>query len=367
MFSVLRSFLVSLVIAAVLFAGIETVIRFGFPQTLKTTMLEEQSMGQVDPNVGHTNRPNAHARVRGPEFDVEYLINEQGNRDTSVYSADKPDGVTRVLLLGDSFTYGSGNDYEDIWPVLLENQLQGNGHDIEVIKAGVPGYDTRRQVLYLEHLYDELKPDIVAFVFLPNDLFTNTPIVETAAEPVQKRDDGLRNRGDKKSSLHSVTLIKRMLMSNDSLYERLYLMTSRREYFSTEPKGGVLNQFDETEKLLGRANAFCQEKGCEFLVLSIPQQFQVLVEARMSEPEGIDASAVDTRLAEFAKEQGFGWVPALPEMARNYREQSEPLYYRFDGHINAAGNQLVADIVAEAVEDRLAQRNSVVESEPLSQ
>lgn len=367
MLSVLRSFLVSLVIAAVLFAGIETVIRFGFPQTLRTTLLGEDSMGLKDPDVGHTNRPNARALVRGPEFEVEYVVNEQGNRDASLYVADKPDGVTRVLLLGDSFTYGSGNDYENIWPVLLENQLQQEGHEIEVIKAGVPGYDTRREVLYLERLYDELQPDIVAFVFLPNDLFTNTPIAETEAEPVQKRDDGLRTKGSKKSNLHSVTLFKRMLMSNDSLYERLYLMTSRRDYFSADPGSGVLNQFQETEKLLGRANAFCMEKGCEFLVLSIPQQFQVLIEARQTEPDGIDASAIDTRLAGFAEEQGFGWVPALPEMARNYREQSEPLYYRFDGHINAAGNRVVAEIVAEALKDRLPQHNAAVETEPLSQ
>ena len=366
-FSVVRSFLVSLVIAAVLFAGIETIIRFGFPQTLSTTLLGEDSLGQRDPHVGHTNRPNAHARVTGPEFDVEYMVNEQGYRDAALYTADKPEGVTRVLLLGDSFTFGSGNDYADIWPVLLENNLQKQGHGIEVIKAGVPGFDTRREVLYLERLYDDLQPDIVAFVFLPNDLFTNTPITETVDAPVQQRDDGLRTKRDKKSSLHSVTLFKRMLMLNDSLYERLYLLTGRRNYFSTDPNSEVLSQFDETEKLLQRANAFCTEKGCEFMVLSIPQQFQVLVEARATTPEGVDATAIDTRLEAFATEEGFQWISLLPELAKNYREQSEPLYYRFDGHMNQAGNRVAAEIISEALKDRLAQRNAAVNSEPLSQ
>ncbi|MEP3274906.1 MAG: GDSL-type esterase/lipase family protein [Stappiaceae bacterium] len=344
-----------MVIAVVLFAGFELIVRFGFPQTRNTTYIGEKSLGQRDKIVGHINQPNAHALITSPEFDVEYVVNEQGFRDTSLYSPNKPAGVTRVLLLGDSFTFGSGNDYADIWPVLIENQLRDKGHQIEVIKAGVPGYDTHKEVLYMERLYEELQPDIVIFTFLPNDLFTNTPILEASNEPAQKRDDGIRNKGDKKSVLHSVTLIKRMLMSNDTLYERLYLMTGRRAYFSTEPGDEVLKQYEETEKLLSRANRFCKDKNCEFMVLSIPQQFQVLAIARGESPEGIDPTFIDTRLESFAQNEGFEWISLLPGLAKAYNERDEDLYYRFDGHLNKSGNEVAAQIISNALESTLAR------------
>ncbi len=366
-YSFLRSSLVSVVIAIVVFAGFELVVRYGFPQTMTTIYLGENSLGQRDNFVGHTNRPNVHARIVGPEFDVEYLVNEQGFRDTKVYPPEKTKGVTRILLLGDSFTFGSGSNYDDIWPVLTEKQLIDDGHKVEIIKAGVPGYDTRRQVLYMERLYEEFQPDIVVFVFLPNDLFTNTPIVDASVAPANKRDDGLRNKSDKKSSLHSVTLIKRLLMSNDSLYVQLYLLTGRRSYYSTEPNEEIRNQYAETEKLLTRARRFCDEKGCEFIVLSIPQQFQVLIEGQGSYPEGIDPKLIDTHFETFAEQDGFRWITLLPDLADAYREEDVNLYYRFDGHLNKAGNRVTAGIVSDAFKDVLSQINAPVASYQVTQ
>lgn len=366
-YSFLRSSLISVIIAVVLFAGFELVVRYGFPQTRTTTYIGEKSLGQRDNVIGHINQPGAHAKIVGPEFDVEYLVNEQGFRDTKIYSPDKAEGVTRILVLGDSFTFGSGNHYDEIWPVLVEKQLADQGHSVEIVKAGVPGYDTRKEVLYMERLYDELKPDIVAFAFLPNDLFTNTPIVEASNEPSKKRDDGIRNKSDKKSNLHSVTLIKRMLMHNDSLYEQLYLLTGRRAYYTTEPGKEVLNQYAETEKLLSRANSFCREKGCEFMVLSIPQQFQVLAVARGSEIPGIDPAIIDNKLQEFADSEGFRWISLLPDLAKAYGSGDEDLYYRFDGHLNKAGNKVTAQIISDALNEPLANRKTSAEAAPVTQ
>jgi hypothetical protein len=58
----------------------------------------------------------------------------------------------------------------------LERTLQAAGYHADIVKAGVPAYDTRAEVLFLERLYPDYNPDIVALVFLPNDLFTNYPV-----------------------------------------------------------------------------------------------------------------------------------------------------------------------------------------------
>ena len=48
----------------------------------------------------------------------------------------KPDGVFRILVVGDSLTYGEGVAAEDAYPALLDTAL---GPDVEVLNLGVSG------------------------------------------------------------------------------------------------------------------------------------------------------------------------------------------------------------------------------------
>jgi len=358
---IIRDTIVVLAITAGLFAVMEGVTRFAFPQRLNTTYLGGSSLAMRDEVIGHVNRPNAHALVEGPEFSVEYKINEQGFRDATVYAPEKPDGVTRVLLIGDSMTFGASNQYDEIWPVLAEKGLTEAGQKVELIKAGVPAFDTRSEVLYLERIHDLYRPDIVVFGFMPNDLITNRPIEEDAGHGASstagKHDTGVRAVADKKSSLHVITLVKRILMSNDHAYVRLYLMTLRRPYFASAPDDRIGQKFREASKMFSRAQRFCADKGCEFVVLSIPQQFQVLVQARQIRVEGIDQTHIDAEFMRMADEEGFLWVPLLPDLAEAYKQSGEDLYFRYDGHLNRAGNQVVATSVADAFLNLLKSRD----------
>ena len=354
--ALLKDCFISIVIAAVLFVGFELVVRTWFPQKLRTTFIGGTSLGIKDPAIGHLNQPNAHALVEGPEFTVTYQVNEQGFRDKTLYSAAKPEDTTRILLLGDSFTFGAANSYEDIWPVLVENRLREDGHKVELIKAGVPAFDTRNEVLFLEKYYEKYRPDIVAFVFLPNDLFTNTPISDNPGDTSQQRDTGIRKARDKKSTLHSLTLIKRLLMSSDQLYTQLYLLTSRRAYYETDPNAEVAKQFLETDKLFTRASKFCSDKGCEFMVFSIPQQFQVLAQAKQIEIDGVDPAAIDQTFQKKADESGYRWLPLLPELTRVYKQEGHVLYFRNDGHLNPDGNKVAASFIQQSFSDTLEKR-----------
>ncbi len=352
--SILRNGIISLTIAGFLFLALEGAVRFIAPQKLATTYVGGQTAGLRDPLLGHVNRPNARSVVKGPEFSVEYEISAQGFRDRSTYAAAKPQGVTRILLLGDSFAYGAGNDYDDIWPVILERRLRQSGRKVEIIKAGVPAYDTRTEVLYLERLYARYSPDIVVFAFLPNDLFTNQP----ASQPGEKkrpqapapatspdnREAAVRMVSDKKSDLHLLLLARRVLMSNDGIYTRLYLSTARRAFFSVPPNDRVTRQFRITADLFSRAQEFCRQKGCKIIVLSIPQQFQVLATASGIAMDDIDLAYIDTEFSQLAADKGFAWVPLLPQLAETYASGGEDLYYRYDGHLNPAGNRAVAAI-----------------------
>ena len=322
----------------------EVVLRVVFSQEYKTIYLNNLSVGLKDSTLGHVLRPNAHVIEKRPEFSVEYKINKEGLRDESIHPHPKPSNTTRILLIGDSFTFGSGNHYDEIWPVIFERKLLEAGHHVDVVKAGVGGYETQREVLYLERLFPIYNPDIVILTFLPNDLFGNVPInIDNAQKTRALLKEGIVPRSDKRSRLHCVTLAKRLLISSDSRYVSIYSKTKRSQFFTVPFNNRVKEQIKVTQDLLSRAYNFCETEGADFWVLSIPQQVQVLVKGNNYEYDDFDVDWIDNVFSDFAKDEGFIWIPTLDVLAKKYQSDKKPLYFRFDGHLNSGGNYVVGD------------------------
>src|SRR5262245_8146581 len=81
--------------------------------------------------------PNSQFRLRTSEFDFEAHINARGFRGRP-FRLTQP-GVTRVLAIGDSFTYGWGVQDSEPWPKVLERDLSRQGMPIEIANLGRPG------------------------------------------------------------------------------------------------------------------------------------------------------------------------------------------------------------------------------------
>src|SRR5687767_1736172 len=83
-------------------------------------------VGRFDPELGWSNRPGArgHVVVREAEtpFDYRARINSLGLRDPERTVA-KPQGVRRIVLLGDSMTWGWGANDGERFSDLLEREL----------------------------------------------------------------------------------------------------------------------------------------------------------------------------------------------------------------------------------------------------
>lgn len=71
----------------------------------------------------------------------------------------------RVLLLGDSCTFGLGVEDDQTFAALLQNRLEG----VQCINAGVPGYTAYQGRVLLEQLQLDPPPDVVVITFGRND------------------------------------------------------------------------------------------------------------------------------------------------------------------------------------------------------
>jgi hypothetical protein len=102
----------------------------------------------------------------------EARTNSQGWRDIE-HSLEKPKGVLRILILGDSNTFGAV-PFEDLYTRRLEKILHERGHkNVEVISIASGGWGTDIQLEALKREGILYKPDVVIYQFCTNDVTDN--------------------------------------------------------------------------------------------------------------------------------------------------------------------------------------------------
>ena len=114
------------------------------------------SIGQFDSRLGWSLKPLASAVSRRTGQPVEYRINSQGLRGPET-SYEKPAGVFRIVLLGDSRTFGFGVPIEQHYSTLLAGYFD----KVEVINLGTSGYGVDQELLFLEYEGFRYRPDLV--------------------------------------------------------------------------------------------------------------------------------------------------------------------------------------------------------------
>lgn len=95
-------------------------------------------------------------------FDAPVTVSSQELRATRLYAIPKPAGVVRVLLIGDSFTFGDEAGDEDTFPSRLQAALP----EVEVINGGVFGYAHDQMWIWLRDRGMALQPDVVLLGFV---------------------------------------------------------------------------------------------------------------------------------------------------------------------------------------------------------
>lgn len=116
--------------------------------------------------------PGAAARFQREEFDTHVRINSRGLRDREI-AYQKPEGTYRILVLGDSQTFGFGVEAEETYAKALERRLRKRS-TVETLNTGVPGAGTAHELHFLETEGWKYEPDAVIVGFFFNDPLENS-------------------------------------------------------------------------------------------------------------------------------------------------------------------------------------------------
>jgi len=128
-------------------------------RSLKTSAYYRQ-----DPILGWQPNSNVRGTHNQPgSFSTTFQTNTLGLRDRD-YPLEKS-AATRVVVLGDSFTWGWGVNDDEIYTERLEALLLNT----EVINLGVTAYSTGQELDYFKLKGVPYRPDIVLLAFCLND------------------------------------------------------------------------------------------------------------------------------------------------------------------------------------------------------
>src|SRR5262245_43175639 len=215
-------------------------------------------------------------------FATTFRTNSRGLRDRE-YSIEKPNGMTRIVVIGDSFTWGWGVGDQEIYTEILEASLKR----AEVINLGVTAFDTSQEFRYLEVEGMKYEPDIVLLGFCLNDIFTNDT---SWKRPVQEDgnlmdvDEPLFLRLKRFISSHSTlySFIIERINTNKELVNFLVKLKLKRELAGYEELDinlrATLKVYPEKlERLLEQTEArlldikrFLDERGVRFIIVLMP-------------------------------------------------------------------------------------------------
>jgi lysophospholipase L1-like esterase len=271
-------------------------------------------------------RAGAHWKTSVGDHPVS--INSYGLRDREV--GDPEPGTFRILVLGDSVTFGHGVAIDDAFVRQLEARLAGRDRRIEVLNAGIPGWSTRQQRIFYERHSAGLAPDLVLVGFVLNDV---TEIHHGSIRIDPQREAALfRTLGWLARRSATVATLKRgyETLRNPEARQIRHIRDLATKESDPEVRRAMDLAIDELRTLVTLARA----RGDAFGLIVFPFRFQFT-------DEGLDAP--QRRLRRFAAAAGVPFLDTLPVL-KEYPVEDVLLDH---DHFTPLGHVVAAEAILE--------------------
>jgi len=370
------------------------------------------------PTRGWALAPGTFGYATKRDYKTGVRVNSHGLRDDE-HAFEKPEGVFRILILGDSFMEAHQVPMKKALPYLLEKEL--SEYRIEVINSGVNGYSTTQQLVYLKEEGLRYQPDLVlqAF-FVMNDAIenyrpllsiatgTDSPLVYsrpfsqwnesdgalTISKPDYDRamatyEEGVAKRAEyaatatslERTTVHRYYTDWKHKRENESGMTRVMsniwygvclseFDLSCREA-SPYQSGELMRRFDEawmlTEHVLAETKRTSESADARYAAFLVPGKFQIddkyrsLLERHACGPLAVDLWKPNRILAKIGQRNDFRICDLGTVLVDQHNAGSAPLYFGYDDlHWTAFGHRIATVELAQW----LATNNLLSKSSP---
>ena len=348
-----------------LLLGLELIVRIVAPQPLQTMLRYVYEPAKK--YSGFQFIPGARTMCNNGFGDHIFAINQWRCRDRD-YGPKQP-GETRILVIGDSYSENQGLNIEQIYPKVLEAQLNKKypGRSFSVINAGMAGWRLWHFYDYLEDMLPVIKPDVVVLAVgaTSNAYITYqkpaVPDIEILAGLPVKAQASVVDRLP-----WGIWFAGQMLES----YSHAYIAFRRAAYYpSLWLKIGKVPIFhplclhpDQINKLHGptltvikEIQRLCAKNSVTLAMLNVPHYYECIPQETWLkiQLENPDVSKLDVTMpARFIS--GIARQLSIPfyDPSADLAAAPQPVYLPVFLHWNERGNQVVADGLLRFIEEK---------------
>ncbi len=307
-------------------------------------------------------RPNSEFVHRSVDGSWRFTINNNGLRNFTDYPYEKPPGTLRILSIGDSNTLGFEVRQEYTFSSIIGRHLSRDGSKVEVINAGVSGFSTAEEVVYLENEGIKYKPDIVVLGFFKNDIEDNIKagifslnderlITEKKVHiPGVKIQDLIYSvPGVKWLSEHSYFYSLLFNKTWDFFKNRLAKSTAENltEYAIARQMKYSDYQLELASSLLERMYRFCERNNIKLIIIDIPT----------ANEDRTIGSSFPTNLADSARKYSHLYIDS-PALLSEHSGVSELHVPNGQRHISELTHSIIGVETAKSIATLISKREN---------
>ena len=336
----------------------------------KNTSIENERVFQKSEYLPWVLKPNSRDAKISPygDYNVTLEINSYGIRDYEMLISDKS---KKILVLGDSMTYGQGVEMNETYPKYLERMLNKR-EDYQVFNGGyAASHSIDSYYLYLKKEgLQKFKPSIVVIGFFVYDDITDVSLnnwverknglPEKIESKVYDIEDSrlVRKRGiifkyPELRKLYGYLLYKsRFFNYVKNTISDIILTSSSNRIFDKQLNNDIFGQFETDKKILIATNEFLKKNNAELIILVLPVKFQIYDDAWEEYSAKIGKDALSrTKPDDLIKEFGAENKIKVVDLYEVFHEKNKktPLFLKVDGHLNSEGHKITAEEIYKSI------------------
>ena len=342
-------------------------------RTMDGFKLTKSSSYRADPDLGWLPRPNVQGEHNRPRsFESRFSTNSLGLRDRE-HPFEREPGIKRIVIVGDSFTWGYGVNDGETFADLIEKMAP----DVEVINLGVTAFGLRQEIIYFQRLGIKFAPDILVVSLVQNDIYELPSVSLDTTEEASVQPDGESSEPDSDTT-SSLRRLKNYLGNKVVTYRivvdalnssptmvnwlvRIGLKESLEGFEALDPNVGtalkeyppvVESGWETTFQRLRELKSYTDANHVRLVLALVPalqsvdrQSLNRSLSYSVFQPTDFDVSKPYAIIEAFGAENDIQVINALPAFVSAH-ESGTTLFLSGDMHFNAAGHELFAKEIA---------------------
>jgi hypothetical protein len=325
--------------------------------------IENNMYFEADPFTGYRLRPNSIGYFQQA---IPARVNENGHRDDAVLT-ERTEGVSRILVLGDSFTVGANVAEHQSYVAVLENLLnRSNTSRVEVINAGVGGWEPFQYAQYYEHYGWKFSPDLILIgFFVGNDTYNQLTDASQLLTAILGRRISRKAKSDRfirlKVFMYKHSNIARLILNKGPTHEDIrrrncsdfsdqYLDIQRNRLHSHLKRTKSLEDLVRNSiEQIKRIKKLAERDSIPLGAVLIPDENQINRNLQQALLTGEERSRLDFDMPQLMlKEMFTGAAIPVIDLLPYFLQDSRCLYMN-DTHWTAEGHELAAAVIYENI------------------